>query len=140
MRTLVRALVRLSAVLAGVGAYFYLAATLFDHQTGDANIGVGLLMFGLLALTVTAWAFVDGFRSEGLLLALLPWVAVAFTVGVALPVAVAATEDLDGEVLVGDLIGTIPFMIVLVLVPAALAVVVGKAAGASRSAEQRSRK
>ena len=126
-------------MLAGVGAYFYLAESLFDHQTGDANIGVGLLMFGLLALTVTAWAFVDGYRSQNLLLALLPWVAVAFAVGVALPVAVAATDDLDGEALVEEILGTVPFMIVLVVVPAALAAAVGKAAGASRSAGQRSR-
>ena len=125
-------------VLAGVGAYFYLAPALFDHQAGDANIGIGLLMFGLLALTVTAWAFVDGFRWEGFLQVMLPWVAVGFAVGVALPVAVATAENLDGDVLVEDLIGTVPFMMVLVLVPAAVAVVAGRAAGAARSTGPRS--
>jgi drug/metabolite transporter (DMT)-like permease len=128
MRTLVRVL----AVLAAGGAAFFLLRTLLDNDERDANIGAGLLMFGLLAVGVAAWAFVDGLRAEGYVRALIPWVVVALAVGIALPVAVATTEGLDRDTLVQDLAGTIPFMIVLVLVPAALAVAVGRARGVTR--------
>jgi len=121
-----RTLVRVIAVLAAGGAALFLLGTLFDNDEGDANIGAGLLMFGLLAVGVAAWAFVDGLRTEGYLRALFPWAVVAVAAGVALPVAVAAIEDLDRDTLLQDLAGTIPFMIVLVLVPAALAVAVGR--------------
>jgi cytochrome bd-type quinol oxidase subunit 2 len=130
-----RSLVRVLAVLAAEGVGFFLLRTLFDNEQGDANIGAGLLLFGLLVVVVAVWAFVDGVRAAGYAQALLPWVVVAAAVGVALPVAVAVTEDLDRDTLVKDLAGTIPFMMVVVLVPAAIAVAVGRARGASRSPE-----
>jgi drug/metabolite transporter (DMT)-like permease len=126
-----RSLVRVLAVLAAGGVGFFLLRTLFDNEQGDANIGAGLLLFGLLAVGVAVWAFVDGLRAESYAQALIPWVVVAAAVGVALPLGVTVTEDLDRDTLVKDLAGTIPFMILLVLVPAALAVAVGRARGAS---------
>ena len=127
-----RSLVRVLAVLAAGGVGFFLLRTLFDNEQGDANIGAGLLLFGLLVVGVAAWAYVDGTRADGYAQALIPWVVVAAAVGVALPVAVAVTEDLDRDTLAKDLAGTIPFMMVLVLVPAALAVAVGRARPSQR--------
>jgi hypothetical protein len=127
-----RALVRTLSVLAAVGGYAVVASILFDDASGDANIGVGLLLFALLASGVTAWAFIDGLRAEGFLTALLPWCLVAIALGVAVPVAVAVAEGLRSRVLLEDLMGTVPFMLVLVLAPASLAVAVGRGIASSR--------
>ncbi|PPK96095.1 hypothetical protein CLV92_105197 [Kineococcus xinjiangensis] len=96
-------------------------------QSGGANVGVGLLLLGALALTAGAWGARDGLRAarveESLVPGLVCWAVVALVVGAGLPLLGAAVGALagggfSGAVLLRDLLLGAPFLLLLVGVPA----------------------
>ncbi len=121
--TLVRA-----AVLAGLWiGYYWLLHALADSK-GDANIGAGLIGFGLMVLAAGVWAFLDGRR-------LSPDVGVP--VWIVTPVLTAmlaslnrwaAETDAGERPPASDLVGSVVFLTVLMAGPALLALVAGRAA------------
>lgn len=129
MDTVIAALVRILAMAAALAGYYAAIPTLFPDDQGGANIGAGLIAFGALVLTSFGWAFVDG-RVRGISPALVVWaiVAVVLSVGwlVARAVAEADASMSATEIVTHDL-GTVPFILGLVLAPAAVGVLIGAA-------------
>ena len=91
----------------------------------DAPIGFGLAAFALVFLGAVTWAFLDG-RRRGTRWVARVWIVVALVLGLFVPFATAVTDGgFDLDVVLADLLGTLPFMLALVAVPAVLAGVVG---------------
>ena len=107
--------------------------TLLPIASEDA-LGAGLLAFAGLVVASGGWAVVDGFR-HGARTALLWWAVVAVVLALAWWLGFAATQR-DGslsftQALTGDA-GFVPFVIGLVLVPAAVGAALGGLAGRAR--------
>lgn len=127
----VTVLVRTAALAAGWAAYSLAAAELTD-STGGANIGVGLLAFGLLLASVGLWAAADGSRRAYPQVAF-TWVSVAALMGLLVPVFISLTEsDFSGRVLLSDVLQVGPLIAALVAGPALVGGLVGAARGPAR--------
>lgn len=129
MSIVVAVLVRVVAMGAALAGYYAAIPSLFPDDGGGANIGAGLIAFGALVLISFGWAFVDG-TTRGVSPTITIWaiVAAVMSVGwlVARAVAEADASMSATEIFTHDL-GTVPFTLVLVLLPAA----VGAATGAA---------
>jgi hypothetical protein len=127
MSTLLAALVRIVVMSAALAAYYAALPYLFPDDGGGANIGAGLIAFGALVLISFGWAFVDG-TAWGITPAIIIWTIVAAVVSVGWLVARAVVEadasTSATEIVTHDL-GTLPFTLGLVLVPAAVGAAVG---------------
>lgn len=98
-------------------------------RRGDANIGAGLLGFGLLMASAGLWAALDGSRWPYPRVAI-TWVSVAALFGVLIPVLVAVAErGTSMRVLRSDLLSVGPFIAVLVAGSALVGGLVGTAFG-----------
>jgi hypothetical protein len=133
MRLLIAAVVRLVVLGAALAAYYATTPLLFP-DAGDANIGAGLIAFGVAALVSLGWAFADG-RRRGAAPALAVWALVALAFGVlwALGLAAVGTDDsatLPERIRLDAFLGV--FTAGLVLLPAAA----GAALGASTHRRQ----
>ena len=114
--------------VAVLGAGLFLVTRL--PLASEDGLGAGLLAFAGLVVASGAWALVDGVR-HGARTALLWWALVAVALALGWWVVFGATQ-LDSsrsftELLVSDA-GFIPFVIVLVLVPAAAGAALGSVA------------
>jgi hypothetical protein len=95
----------------------------------DANIGLGILLLGILVLAVVVWATIDGVRSvrqgrpdrDGLLVWLLTAAAFGLLTSGATGVGVAVTGGADGAVPVGVLLSASFTWAGFVAVPAGVA-------------------
>jgi hypothetical protein len=120
-------LVRCVVLGAGI-AVSYWVATWWGTE-GDANIGLGLLVFALLALASVGWAFVDGTRRTLGAVALI-WAAVGCVIAVGWWLALAITAA-DESMSVAELLaadaGGIAFAFGVIAVPALLGAAVGQA-------------
>ena len=79
MRPVLAAVVRLVLLGAAMAAYYAATPYLFPGAE-DANIGAGLIAFGVVALVSFGWAFADG-RHRGAAPALVVWTVVAVAFG-----------------------------------------------------------
>ena len=132
MKILVR-----TSTLAIAWMLFYLVADQVSTSRGDANIGLGLLAFGLLLVGAGIWGVVDGSRHAFSQVAI-TWVSVAVFMGLLVPVFTALTESgFSWRVLLLDMLGTGPFMAALVAGPALLGAAFGTAMGSSRRDDRR---
>ena len=129
MDILIAALVRIVAMGAALGAYHAALPYLFPDDEGGANIGAGLIAFGALVLISFGWAFVDG-SARGISPTIITWAIVAAVLSVGWLVVRAVVEaDASmgaAEIITHDL-GTLPFILGLVLAPAAVGSVIGGA-------------
>ena len=131
MEILTMTLVRLAALAVGTVVYVTLLVPLWSDPTGagGADIGSGLIAFALLAATGFAWALVDA-RRAGRGVALVCWAAVsaAFSLGWHVEHSLSSSDASISarEVFVSDL-GLVPFVLLLILVPAVLGGAVGGA-------------
>lgn len=124
MRILLRTTVLATAWLACL-----LGIAQVSGKSGDANIGIGLLMFALLILAAGVWGTADGARQAYAQVAT-TWVAVAFLMGLLVPVFTYLTESGSSlRVLVSDMVQGAPFIAVLIAVPALLGGLLGKSIG-----------
>ena len=129
MRSLLAAVVRLVVLGLVVSAYYAATPYLFPDGT-DANIGMGLIAFGVVALVSFGWAVVDG-RSRGAAPTLVVWAVVAVALGVLwlLGLALVGTDD---SIAVLERLRRDAFLAVftagLVLLPAALGAGLGGSA------------
>jgi len=128
-RSVTALLVRATALLVGIGAYYVLVPVVFSDESGDAAIGAGLLAFGLIVLASGIWAFVDGTRRRFREVALI-WIVAGIVVALGWAAGLALT-DADAsmsawELFVHDL-GLLPFTIGLVVAPAVVGGALGQA-------------
>jgi len=133
MTILKKAAVRWVILGLGFVAYWLVVRFLMSEGQGDANIGIGLLAFGLLLVAAGVGGLVDGFRLPAGQ-AVLIWCCTAPAVGltVAAPLLVEET-GMDLAVLLEDLAGMVVFVSVLVAVPAVTSVAIGSAIATSRA-------
>ena len=129
MTILVAVLVRIVMMSAALAAYYAALPYLFPDDGGGANIGAGLIAFGALVLVSFGWAFVDG-AARGTSPAIIIWTIVAAVVSIGWLVARAVAEadaSTSATEIVRHDLGTLPFTLGLVLVPAAVGAAVGAA-------------
>ncbi len=122
-----------AAVRAGVLGLALDVYSLLPFASEDA-LGKGLIAFAGIVVVSGAWSFVDGLR-HGLRTALLWWAAVAVLLALGWWVVFAATNR-DSSMSFTDLLasdaGFIPFVLALVLVPAATGASFGSTLGRAR--------
>jgi hypothetical protein len=122
-------LLRSAVLVAGLTAYFGMLRLAGD-SANDPNIGAGLLAFLLIVVTSGVWGFFDG-RRLPVGRVVQTWAVAGAALGlVMLGLVVWNDGEWDGSVIVADLVVLFPFMVGLVLVPAAI----GAAIGSSRPA------
>ena len=127
----------MSVIVRGLGiglaaTIAYLVMTVFDDGEGGANIGAGLAVFAVLAITGFIWALVDGLdrgaagrERVGLGALLLRWVLVSV---IAVAVVAAAQVVRSGTDYLSDVgASTMVFLVLLVLVPSVLGALIGYA-------------
>ena len=125
-------LVRLVAILGGGLLYSFVMTTFFP--TEDADIGAGLIYFGLLIAVSGLWGMWDGSRAKRLPPVFVRWAVVALAVGLSAPIQIWVKEGQDFGVLRSDRTLLTPFIAGLVLAPAAVGIGIGYAAlGGRRS-------
>ncbi len=132
MTHLLAVFLRVAALALVVTAYMTLAVPLMGAPR-DANIGAGLIAFGIVIVVTVGWSFVDGRRS-GLAPTVIRWavVAVVFSLGWVVLLAMQDGEtSLGSREAVAAALALIPFTTGLVLVPS----VVGAAIGQRRRRE-----
>ncbi|MEU0314853.1 hypothetical protein [Nocardioides sp. NPDC006273] len=122
-------LVRLAAIVGG-SLLYSIVLNLFPSE--DANIGAGLLYFGLLLVVSALWGLWDGHHSETLPPVFVRWTVVAIVTGLVFPIRIWSVEGLDFDVLWSDLANLSPFVAGLVLAPAAVGIAVGYVLGSPR--------
>lgn len=129
MSIVVAVLVRVVAMGAALAGYYAAIPYLFPDDGGGANIGAGLIAFGAMVLISFGWAFVDG-TARGISPTIATWAIVAAIVSsgwlVARAVSEADASTSATEIITHDL-GTLPFTLGLVLVPAAVGAAIGTA-------------
>ncbi len=113
MRILVRAVVLVAGWAAYSGLVFATA-----ERGGGANIGAGLLAFAILALVSALWGFLDARRSDDVGRLAVTWGAVGVVMGLFAPLVAVVSEPFDARVLALTVLTLLPFIAVLVLVPA----------------------
>ena len=116
-------------VVLGIGfaAYWLSVRYLLSDDKGDANIGIGLLAFGLLVLAGGIWGLRDGLRLP-LGEAVLVWCGAAFAVALTAASPLVFEETgLSLATLLADIAGLVVFVSVLVGFPAVVAAAVGSA-------------
>jgi hypothetical protein len=111
-----KTLALVTTVTAAVVGYWFAAPLLFPDD--DNGLGAGLTAFALLAVLAVVGGLWDGFHERRLPALVIRWLLVAAAVGVALPVLVWADEGLTTSVLAEDIASTVPFMMVLIGLPA----------------------
>lgn len=134
MCALVAVVVR-TIVLAGLA---WLTSWVVDlgmsEEEAGANIGGGLIIFAVIIVVSFVWALLDTRSTGAWLRTALVWLAVGVLVGV---LAALQAQDfsasLDGDVLISDLTSVTPFIAGLVVVPAALGALLGRALRESRT-------
>lgn len=119
-------LLRLVALCGGWLLYLYVVVPAAFADSEDANIGAGLIAFGLVICAAALWSFVDGMRMPFARLALI-WSVVGVALGIVAAVPIAAEDGFDFASLLTELAGTGPFIAILAIVPALLAGLVGSA-------------
>ena len=128
MSHLVAALVR--AAVLGLALAVY---SLLPFASEDA-LGKGLIAFAGVVVASVVWAFVDGLR-HGLRTAVLWWAVVGVLLALGWWIVSAATSR-DGSMSFTDLLssdaGFLPFVLALVLVPAATGASFGSVLGRAR--------
>jgi hypothetical protein len=128
MNTPQRVLVRVAG-LTGLWIGYLVASPYLWPETPDANIGVGLVGFGLLVLVATGWALVDGSRLYAGA-AVLTWVFGAVGFGAVESIRFSVLEHARGVPMgPADLVSGLVFFAVLVAVPAVAAAAIGASIG-----------
>ena len=132
MTVLKKAVVRWVILGLGFVTYWLLVRLLLAADAGDANIGIGLLAFGLLLVAAGVGGLMDGLR-QPLGQAVVTWCCTAPAVGLTAAAPVMFEETgLDLAVLLADLAGTAAFVSVLVAFPAVAAAAIGSAFASTR--------
>jgi hypothetical protein len=128
--TLVRVLVRLAVMGAVLAGYYAALPVLFPDDGGGANIGAGLIAFGVVVLVSFGWAYVDG-RRRGAASTTATWAIVAVAFGLLWLLGLAVVEA-DDSMSIAERLRLDAFLAVftagLVFLPAG----VGAAIGGSR--------
>ncbi len=127
MSHLLAVLLRVAVLAAVVTAYMTLVVPSMS-QPRDANIGAGLIAFGVVIVVTVAWSFVDG-RRAGLAPTAIRWagVAVVFSLGWVVLLAVGDGDtSLGSREAVGAALALIPFTVGLVLVPSLVGAAIGQ--------------
>jgi hypothetical protein len=125
-------LVRLAVILGGSLLFSLVTNNLFPGE--DANIGAGLIFFGVLLTVSGLWGLWDGYHATSLPPVFVRWAVIAVVVGLSGPFRIWFAEGRDLDVLWSDLLNLTPFVAGLVLVPAAVGIGIGRAlSGRDRS-------
>jgi len=133
MTILKKAAVRWVILGLGFVAYWLLVRLLLSDEQGDANIGIGLLAFGLLLVAAGIGGLVDGLRLP-LGQAVATWCCTAPAVGLTAAAPLLFEETgLDLAVLLADLAGIVVFVSALVAFPAIASAAIGSAVASSRA-------
>ena len=126
MTTVLAIVIRLVVMGAALAAYYAALPHLFPGE-GDANIGAGLLAFGVVVLVSFGWGLVDG-RRPGAASAVVVWAVVAVVFGAAWLLGLALLEA-DDSMSLTERLQLDAFLAVftagLVLVPAGVGAAIG---------------
>ena len=131
--------VLLRALIVGLGPQplVWLMSRVDREQVG-ANIGAGLLMFGVVMVVSLIWTAIDGRRSGEFGRTAVVWLAVAVIVAILNALlAQSSGPGIDLQVLFSDFSGLSLFVAGLVVVPALIGAAVGSATSPVRSREPR---
>lgn len=134
MSALVAVVVR-TLLLAGLSWLTYWVVDLgMSEEEAGANIGGGLLILAVVIVVSSVWALLDTMSTGAWLRTALVWLAVGVLVGVLAALqSQDFSADLDRDVLISDLTSVTPFIAGLVVVPAALGALLGRALRESRT-------
>ncbi len=125
--TLVRVVVRLALMGAALAGYYAALPFLFPDDGGGANIGAGLIAFGVVAAVSFGWAYLDG-RRRGAVATMATWAIVAVAFGLLWLLGLAVVEA-DDSMSIAERLRLDAFLAVftagLVLVPAGLGAALG---------------
>ena len=127
MSHLLAVLLRVAVLAAVVTAYMTLVVPSMS-QPRDANIGAGLIAFGVVIVVTVAWSFVDG-RRAGLAPTAIRWASVAVVLSLGWVVLLAVGDgdtSLGSREAVGAALALIPFTVGLVLVPSLVGAAIGQ--------------
>ena len=96
-------------------------------SSGDANIGLGVLVFAMVMGVAGIGGLLDGIRWSILRVAGV-WLASGLLLGLVVPWLTVLSDggDFDPAVVRADIAGTVPFVLVLVLLPAVAGGVLGR--------------
>lgn len=137
MSILIRTTLRVAAVAALLTAsYAAIAAT---AEKGDANIGAGLMLFALVLLVSAAWGLVDGLRHP-LPGTIVSWAVVALVLAVGWILSISVMDAGDDPTMTWQELFTfnlelLPFLVALVVGPAAACAAIGHAIRGSGGAQ-----
>jgi hypothetical protein len=123
---LVQLAVRLAVMGAALAAYYAAVPFLFPDD-GDANIGAGLIAFGVVVVISFGWAYVDG-RRRGASPTVVTWAFVAAAFGLMWLLGLALVEADDSLGLGERLLLDFPMVVFtagLVFLPAGVGAALG---------------
>jgi len=127
--------IRTVVLVAGIAGYTALLPVLYPDTDGGANIGAGLIAFGLLVVACGGWGLYDGLRRPiGSVLRV--WLVVGLLVGAAWPFLIGLFDgglDVDLDVVFADLLFLAPFTMGLVCVPALVGAAIGSTVAQART-------
>lgn len=117
-------------VLLGLDVGFLVLAETTDAAADP--LGIGLLFFAAVGAVTGVWSIVDGHKL-GVRRTVLVWAITGTLLGLAMPFVVGLGEGFDRSVVLADVKTFVPFMIVLVMAPAAVGGAIGHASRPSQS-------
>jgi hypothetical protein len=134
MGILLRVLIRTAILAAGWAAYTLLVGWLWDDD-GGANIGAGLLAFGLVLVVAVLGGFVDG-RRYPLGTTVGVWVVSGALLGLFASFMTGLSGgSLDSDVFQSDAMGMVPFFAFLVAIPSMIGGIFGSASSGHSTAD-----
>lgn len=129
MGFLLRLAIRVLVLIIGWTVYNALVNWIWTENQQDANIGAGLLAFGLVLVVAVVGGFVDG-RRFSLGATVGTWVLAGALLGVFAALFIALADGkVDWSAFRSDVVGMVPFFAFLVAIPAMIGGIFGSASG-----------
>ncbi|WP_109505498.1 hypothetical protein [Nocardioides speluncae] len=135
MGFLLRLAIRVLVLIAGWTVYNVLVNWIWTEDQQDANIGAGLLAFGLVLVVAVAGGFIDG-RRLSLGETVMTWLLAGAVLGV-FAALFSAFQDgsIDWSVFRSDVAGMVPIFAFLVAIPAMIGGIFGSASSGHTTAD-----
>lgn len=135
MGYLLRLAIRVLVLIVGWTVYNVLVNWIWTEDQQDANIGAGLLAFGLVLVVAVLGGFIDG-RRYSLGATVGTWALAGALLGVFATLFIAFEDgQVDWSVFRSDVVGMVPFFGFLVAIPAMIGGIFGSASSGQTTAD-----